>query len=62
MSTPEAKPTLHNFRVFYRGKHIDIQAKSTYDAQQKGALHFKAKKAWECHIVPLDFPIDPASL
>lgn len=36
--------------ALYKGKKIGIWAKSSYDAQQQAAKHFKARKAYQVEV------------
>lgn len=38
---------LNGYVCLYRGKRVEIHAPTTYEAQQKAAAHFKARKAYE---------------
>lgn len=38
---------LNTYHCFYRGKKVELQAATSFDAQQAGAKHFKAKKAYD---------------
>lgn len=50
------------FKAFYKGKTYDLQAGTSYEAQQKAATHFRAKKSHEVTVVRSDIPVDTASL
>ena len=38
---------MNGYLAFYRGKQVEVQAATSYEAQQKAAQHFKAKKSYE---------------
>ena len=38
---------MNGYKAFYRGKSIEVYAETTYEAQQKAAALFKAKKAYD---------------
>ena len=38
---------MNGYICFYKGKKFEVKAESTYQAQQEGAQHFKAKKPWQ---------------
>lgn len=40
--------------AFYKGKQIEVKATSSYEAQQKAAVEFKAKKAYEVIVMLAD--------
>ncbi len=42
---------MNGYKAFYRGKNTEIQADTTYQAQQKAAQFFKAKKSHEVSVV-----------
>lgn len=41
---------LCGYIAFYKNKKAEIQAYSSYEAQQKAATHFKAKKSYEVEV------------
>lgn len=41
------------YKAFYKGKEIDLKADSSYSAQTKAAVIFKAKKSYEVTVVVL---------
>lgn len=51
-----------NYVAFYKGKKIEVQANSSYDAQKLADSIFKVKKSYEVAIVLSDVPVDTASL
>jgi len=53
---------MRQYRAFYNGRTYDLQADSTYAAQEIAARYFKAKKSYKVAIVLLDRPVDPASI
>lgn len=42
---------MYGYVCFYKGKRIEVYADSTYAAQQKAALLFKAKKSYEVNVM-----------
>jgi hypothetical protein len=42
---------MNGYKCFYRGKTCEVYADSSYEAQQKAALVFKAKKSYEVTVV-----------
>ena len=42
---------MYGYVCFYKGKRIEVYADSTYAAQQKAALLFKAKKSYEVNVI-----------
>ena len=53
---------MFTYEAFYKGKRMTVQALRSFDAQEKAAFAFKAKKRWEVTVVLADKPISPASL
>lgn len=53
---------MRDYIAFYRGKQIELQAASSYAAQQAAAKIFKARKAYDVSVVLADVPFNPASL
>lgn len=41
----------NGYKAFYRNKTMEVYAESSYQAQQKAAVLFKAKKSWEVTVV-----------
>lgn len=48
--------------AFYKGKKYSLEAESSYEAQQKAAKYFKAKKAYDVTVVLADVPVATESL
>ena len=48
--------------AFYRGKHTEVTASSSYAAQQLAAAHFKARKAYEVTVMLADVEHSGAAL
>lgn len=42
---------MNGYIAFYRGKQIEVRAATSYEAQQKAAQQFKAKKSYEVTVV-----------
>jgi hypothetical protein len=42
---------MNGYIAFYRGRQIEVYSDSSYQAQQKAAAIFKAKKAYEVTVV-----------
>lgn len=40
--------------AFYKGKQLQVEANSSYEAQQKAAKLFKAKKSYEVTVMLAD--------
>ena len=51
MMHPQSEPMLYAFECFYKGKQTTITAQSTYQAQQRAAVYFKAKKAYDITVM-----------
>lgn len=53
---------MFNYVCFYRGKQIVVQALRSFDAQEKAAKIFKARKRYEVTVVLADVQISTASI
>lgn len=42
---------LNGYKAFYKGKSIEVYAESSYKAQLKAAIEFKAKKSYEITVI-----------
>ena len=42
---------MNTYHAFYNRKEIEVQADSSYQAQQKAAITFKTKKSYQVTIV-----------
>lgn len=42
---------MNGYIAFYKGKQKEVYAKTSYEAQQKAALEFKAKKSYDVTII-----------
>jgi hypothetical protein len=42
---------MNGYIAFYRGKQIEVHAATSYEAQQKAAATFKARKSYEVTVV-----------
>ena len=42
---------MNGYKCFYKGKTVEVYADTSYAAQQKAAIIFKAKKAYEVTVV-----------
>ena len=42
---------MNGYQAFYKGRTIEVKADSSYQAQLKAALIFKAKKSYEVTVV-----------
>ena len=42
---------MNGYIAFYRGKQIEVYAATSYEAQQKAAALFKARKRYEVTVV-----------
>lgn len=42
---------MNKYACFYKGKQIDVEASTSYEAQKKVAVIFKAKKSYEVTVV-----------
>lgn len=53
---------MRKYRAFYKGKTYDLEAESSYAAQQAAAKFFKAKKSYEVTVVLADVPVATETL
>jgi hypothetical protein len=58
---------MFQYVCFYKGKQLTVEALRSFDAQEKAAKLFKAKKSYQVHVVlaaknGVPVPVDPASL
>jgi hypothetical protein len=42
---------MNGYKAFYKDKTCEVYANSSYEAQQKAAAQFKAKKSYEVTVV-----------
>lgn len=42
---------MNGYVCFYRGKRIEVHAETTFEAQQKAAAQFKARKSYEVTVM-----------
>ena len=42
---------MYGYIAFYKGKRIEVYANTSYEAQQKAAALFKAKKSYEVSVM-----------
>lgn len=42
---------MNGYIAFYRGKKMEVNAETSYQAQQKAAQAFKTKKSYEVQVV-----------
>lgn len=42
---------MNGYVCFYRGKRIEVEANTSFEAQEKAAKEFKARKAYEVTVV-----------
>lgn len=38
---------MNKYLALYKGKRAEVEAETSYEAQKKAAVHFKAKKTYE---------------
>lgn len=50
------------YQAYYRGRVIQIQAQSSYQAQIRAAEIFGARKSYQVAVVLADRPVDAASI
>ncbi len=51
MMETQSVPAIYAFECFFKGKRTTITAQSTYQAQQRAAVYFKAKKAYDVTVM-----------
>jgi len=42
---------MNGYKVFYKGKTMEVYAESSYQAQRKAAALFKAKKSYQVTVI-----------
>ena len=42
---------MNGYIAFYKGRKIEVRAESSYQAQQKAAAEFRAKKSYEVTVM-----------
>lgn len=42
---------MNGYIAFYKGRKTEVMADTSYEAQQKAAKHFKAKKSYEVTVM-----------
>ena len=42
---------MNGYKAFYKGKSIEVYAATSYEAQTKAALQFKARKQYDVTVV-----------
>ena len=42
---------MHTYHAFYRGKQIELEAETSFAAQEKAATLMKAKKSYEVTVI-----------
>ena len=53
---------MRTYKAFYKQKTTIVQAESSYEAQQKAAAEFRAKKQYDVTVVLADVPVNTASI
>lgn len=53
---------MRTYKAFYKSRVIEVQAETSYAAQQLAAQLYKAKKSYEVTVVLCDVEFNPASL
>ena len=53
---------MRTYRAFYKGRSIEVQAQTSYEAQQRAAVQFRAKKSYDVTVVLCDTPVNTATL
>lgn len=49
--TNKTSEKMNGYKAFYKGKQLDVYADSSYQAQQKAAIAFKAKKSYDVTVI-----------
>lgn len=42
---------MNGYKAFYKGKNIEVYAKTSLEAQEKAATIFKAKKSYQVNVI-----------
>jgi hypothetical protein len=53
---------MNNYKAFYRNKTVEVQAETSYKAQQIASKLLKAKKTYDVTVLLLDTIHNPAIL
>ena len=53
---------MRTYKAFYKEKTATIHAESSYEAQQRAAKEFRAKKRYDVTVVLADVPVNTASI
>ena len=53
---------MRTYTAFYRGKSCQVEAQTSYEAQQRAAVQFRAKKSYDVTVVLCDTPVNTATL
>jgi len=56
------KGNLRPYKAFYKGRTLDIEAKTSYEAQILAAKIFKAKKRYDVTVMLCDVVHNPADI
>lgn len=53
---------MRKYIAFWKNQRHELEATSSYEAQQAAAKHFKAKKSWEVTVMLADVTHNPSVL
>ena len=53
---------MFSFIAFYKGKKMTVEASTSYEAQQKAAKEFKARKAYDVTVMRADIEHSTATI
>ncbi len=56
MAINEKQPGDYGYNATFRGKHVEVYAKTSLAARDLAASHFKAKKPHEVYVVVVERP------
>jgi hypothetical protein len=56
------KSTNQIYQAYYKGRTIQVEAQSSYQAQNLAAIQFGARKSYQVAVVLADEVIHPASI
>jgi chorismate synthase len=53
---------MRTYKAFYKEKTAIVYAESSFEAQQRAAKEFRAKKRYDVTVVLADVPVNTASI
>lgn len=53
-TSSNSKSARCKYKLFYKGKTHELEANSSFEAQEKGKAFFRTKKGWEISVVLME--------